>query len=261
MKLFASDYDGTLYFGKRNLEIYKKNINSIKEFQKENIFAIVTGRDHKVIQNHMKESKMSPNYIACFNGGLIFDKEYNVLFEDKLNIEFKKLFDLLSQSKAQQFVALGENQQYHQFCRITLKTLSFYLFTIRKNRGTRKNVCLKNINPNDVYMCSVVCLNEKDAEEIANEIKKLKLDCSIYFNNRFIDIVGKNTSKKHAVEIIAQDSQINDIYVIGDSYNDLNMINEFGGFTVKSANDDIKRCAKKVYDSVSDAIKDVMQHE
>ena len=36
MKLFASDFDGTFYFGKEHQKVFRENINTVKEFKKEN---------------------------------------------------------------------------------------------------------------------------------------------------------------------------------------------------------------------------------
>ena len=45
------------------------------------------------------------------------------------------------------------------------------------------------------------------------------------------------------------------IYVIGDSYNDLPMLNAFHGFTLFHAKDEIKANAEAVFAQVGDCIK------
>ncbi|HJB06188.1 MAG TPA: HAD hydrolase family protein, partial [Candidatus Merdibacter merdigallinarum] len=48
-------------------------------------------------------------------------------------------------------------------------------------------------------------------------------------------------------------------YAIGDSYNDLPMIEEFHGFSVMSAPEKIKESSKQVYLSVADCIDDLLK--
>ena len=50
-----------------------------------------------------------------------------------------------------------------------------------------------------------------------------------------------------------------DVYAIGDSYNDLPMIEEFHGFSVMSAPEKIKESSKQVYLSVADCIDDLLK--
>ena len=95
MKLFASDFDGTFYFNGKRQEIFLENISSVKKFQKNHKFAFVTGRDANSIINHISQYELKPDYIACNNGGLIYDKNMNVLYSNPLNIDFEKLMELI----------------------------------------------------------------------------------------------------------------------------------------------------------------------
>ena len=61
--------------------------------------------------------------------------------------------------------------------------------------------------------------------------------------------------------MIASHAHIHDIYTIGDSFNDINMIESFYGFAVENANDEVKKVAKQVISSVNEAISLLNQHE
>ena len=85
----------------------------------------------------------------------------------------------------------------------------------------------------------------------------MKLGCSVYVNKSFIDIVGEHASKEHAVEIIAMHTEADEVFVIGDSYNDVGMLRQFQSYTVQSATEAIQKEADHVVDSVKAAIADI----
>ena len=49
-----------------------------------------------------------------------------------------------------------------------------------------------------------------------------------------------------------------DVYVIGDSYNDYDMIKEYNGVAMTTSYPEILEIVNKTYSSVSDYIKDIL---
>ena len=57
LKILASDYDGTLFFGEEEPNFRERDIKAIKEFQKAgNLFGICTGRPYQGITPFIPES-------------------------------------------------------------------------------------------------------------------------------------------------------------------------------------------------------------
>ena len=52
-------------------------------------------------------------------------------------------------------------------------------------------------------------------------------------------------------------TQADEVFVIGDSYNDVGMLRQFESYTVESANEAIKKEADHIVESVEAAIEDI----
>lgn len=258
MRLFASDFDGTLYFGPLKKDSFKENVKSIQNFQKENAFAIVTGRDYHTVYKDVQEENLHPDYYACFSGALILDKDGNILHEEKLHIDVKQLEKAMEKYKIRHFAIMGHHQTYHKPMKTTLRQK---ILSYKANKKWYHPIHhMKDLDFNDIYSCSVGFLSEMEARECAKELEK-EYDCSFYVNKNCIDIVSKQAGKKKAVDWLMKTGQYEKAYVIGDSYNDLEMIQAYQGFTLTCASEEIQKRAFKVVRSVSEAVCYVMQQK
>jgi len=81
--------------------------------------------------------------------------------------------------------------------------------------------------------------------------------------NKALEIVSNKTNKAIAISKIRDLEKIdqNDIYVIGDSYNDIEMIKKYKGFSMINSVDDVSKISLKQYSSVSDFIKEVLTNK
>ena len=72
-------------------------------------------------------------------------------------------------------------------------------------------------------------------------------------------IKNKDVSKSKGIEFLANYLNINkeDIYVIGDSDNDYEMIKDYNGVCVINSTDNIKNVSSKVYEKISDYLKEL----
>lgn len=107
-----------------------------------------------------------------------------------------------------------------------------------------------------------ICLEivDKDlkvVEDIHQQLLK-NISFNIERNNQYIDILPKGVSKKNAIkELIARcHSKEDDLYVVGDSYNDLSMfeINKHN-FIIDKGIESLSKKATYVVDSISDCLK------
>ena len=104
--------------------------------------------------------------------------------------------------------------------------------------------------------------DQKRVEEITDHIQHAFAGhVSAYQNIGCIDIAPDLVSKSSGLHFVKEwkGYRHEDIYTIGDSFNDLPMIDEFHGFCVSHASSQIKEHAERVVDTVSEAIAHLMQ--
>jgi len=253
MKLLASDYDGTLF---RNLKVSSKDIESIRKFREEgNLFGIVTGRPFASIEHELIKKKIPYDFIIGINGGYIEDKEKNVIFHKEISLEIAD--QLVAQIKKEdvQFAAIGDGISNDVFIadkklKTRLKKLYFQLFFKKKPRNPK---LVRNF---------VTHVNQKqDSELLVKRLMNLFGDSISCHRNRgmTIDISGSDVGKEKAVQIVKDHFSADEVYVIGDSYNDINMIEKFNGFTVTSASEEIKSIASKVFANFTDLVNFILE--
>lgn len=260
MKLFASDFDGTFYFNGKKEELFLKNISTVKKFQENHTFAFVTGREVNSLIHHIHQYDFKPDYIACNNGGIIYDKNMNVLYSNPLNVDFEKLMKLIEKENVQLISMCSKSRGFFRhFIYNEENEKSVYNFYQQMNVTPVST--LEELDKTGIYMASLYCNNDEHAKKVAKIICESDLGCSAFANRMYIDIVSKGVSKRNAVEMIAKHANIQEIYTIGDSFNDMNMIEYYHGFAVEDANEEVKLIAKQVVSSVSDAIMLLNQHE
>ena len=118
------------------------------------------------------------------------------------------------------------------------------------------------VKANLSYEMLGICLEivDKDlkvVEDIHQQLLK-NISFNIERNNQYIDILPKGVSKKNAIkELIARcHSKEDDLYVVGDSYNDLSMfeINKHN-FIIDKGIESLNKKATYVVDSISDCLK------
>lgn len=260
MKLLASDFDGTFYFNGYKFDVFRQNVESAKKLQENNKFAIVTGRDAYSVSAHLNPYGLYPDYIAAYNGGLILDKNMKILYQDLPEFDFKRLMQVLKEERATMISMCSKGRGYMRFFRFDI-IMFFSTLTLYKSMHVKPLFHVSKLDKSGIYMGSVVCDSVEHAHHVSEKIKALNMKCSVHVNRRYIDIAGQHSSKVKAVEMIEKHMQAESVYTIGDSFNDIEMIQQFHGFAVHDANDEVKHVAKIVVNSVSDAIKLLMQHK
>ena len=259
MKLFASDFDGTFYFWSKDKKVFHENVQAVKEFQKENKFAVVTGRSPQSIINNLKSTDLKCDYIAGYNGGIVCDQNLNILYEDHPELDVYKILELLENEEIKSFSFFADKYMYVKCYDRSIRNYSF-MFHYAYLNNKRCTFSLNKVKNTPILMATLVCRNDEQARKICERIDNLHMKCTTYMNHNCIDITGLNSSKQKAVEIIGNHMKADEIYVIGDSYNDLSMIEYYNGFTLAHANEEIKKKAHKVVKSVSEAIYSIL-HE
>ncbi|MDE5977242.1 MAG: HAD family hydrolase [Turicibacter sp.] len=264
MKLFASDYDGTYakHTLKGQLEI-RKNIKVTKKWQEAgHLFVFATGRSISLLQLEQRLHGMVYDYIIGLNGGIIVSKTGEVLFCQSFDKEVAQaIIALVKQEDSLQYsVTDGISAHYHTVFGVTHKF--FYLFFFLKIFVKAYRLSLEQALQNPVALISVKLKTSKKAQTFAKKINDQFGDEVVAFSNlNYVDIVAKGLSKATGVKEVAKLHEIeaNDVYCMGDSFNDIPMFEEYHGLTVPEANVMIKKQAEAIFETVGEALKAILK--
>ena len=82
----------------------------------------------------------------------------------------------------------------------------------------------------------------------------------MYYDNHdfvLIDIVSKKAGKENAIKKLLEilNLEKDKALTIGDGRNDIAMIKEYNGYSMETAEIDVKKSSSKIFKSVSDALQ------
>lgn len=225
MKILASDFDLTLYV--KEEAVIKNNVSAISKFIKlGNLFCIITGRNYSNIKKLLTQYHIPYHYLICQDGAKIFD-----------SMDYCFSTEYLSREKIEQILPIIEKYNF-----------SYYLDD-GYNETTNFDDCIK-----------VACYLKgriRAAEELTSELKPLGVYA--YLSTDHINIVDNSVNKKNALEkvLLHADCNKNDLYVIGDSINDLEMLTAFQGAIMKNHHKNLEKLGKKNYSTLADYIEEL----
>jgi Cof subfamily protein (haloacid dehalogenase superfamily) len=256
MKVLASDYDGTLRISELVSEEDKMAIANFR--QAGNMFGIVTGRSMESLKMEIAKNQLAVDFIITNNGGVIYDCD-GTLLECKY-MDFNSALDIISYIKTVNCVSYVINDGFHR-----------YKFSVDENQIDHKYGNIAKTTEKEEHVLDrgkiaqiVISLNDETlSKEIAYYINTTFKDYAIaYVNVHCVDIVPVGVSKGEALLYMEThlDLEHECIYSIGDSYNDLPMLQAFQGKTLTHAQDEIKEYGFDIYDSVKDCIDDLMKN-
>lgn len=254
MKLLASDYDGTLRYEPKVVE---EDLDALKRWQQAgNLFVVVTGRSMESFMQELKENDFQCDFIVLNNGGVIYDGAGKCL--EVRYLDFDKAMELIEYIRTLPCASYVLNDGYHRH-RVVIdasqKDLKYGDMPQEKDE--------KEILEGGKIAQIVISLS--DDELAASIVRYINEQFSgfiqAYANRNCVDIVPVGVSKAEGLAYVAYYAGLSeeDVYAIGDSYNDLPMIEEFHGFSVMGAPEKIKESSKQVYLSVADCIDDLLK--
>ena len=229
MKVLISDYDQTLFTSIQGIEENKINIEKFRN--KGNLFVIATGRSFDDFMWVVNKHDLKYDYVIINHGATILDSNNKIILSNTY-INNNILSDL------KEDLSLEESLDY--FCCSGLDS-----------RLDFNHKDLTKIN-----------IKYKDTTTRESIFKKVKDKYSNYINiypisDAKIEIVSKDSSKYIAAKSLIDKLNINkdNIYVIGDSYSDIEIVKNFNGYCMKNSVDELKKVATKEYNSVSELLK------
>jgi len=243
MKIFASDLDGTLFF--KNIEKgYKQgDIEAIKKFQEAgNLFGCCTGRALNGTVPSF-ENLLTCDFYIVSSGAVICDRDLNIIYDCPINLE----------------VAKKMVEEYKNQVTIFVQTLRYYILTKGYPEDVFKYIeSLDEIQNEKIYGICLITEDHDLLDKIEIEVKEKYPEVSGFKNIDAIDVVAKGCSKGIAVNKVKQLLNADYSYGIGDSYNDIPLIQEADcGITFYSSPIKVKNEADLIVNSIEEALQNV----
>ena len=239
-----SDFDGTLYFRETEEQFRAQDVFDILFFRKRGgVFGICTGRSPDSIFD-LVGSFMRPDFIISVSGALIVDGEGKILDSccmdpaaaEAIYKDFKKSAEIVIHAGGRVY-CLGEKEYPLQ-----IRVFDF-----------------SELPLSFIYGLSMRFESEEAAAEAASRIKRKYGPFADAFRNvRHVDIVAAGCSKGTGVRKVKEIFKLDRIAGIGDSYNDLPLIEASDvGFTFQGAPEELRNAADEIVLSVSQAIEKI----
>lgn len=239
MKIIATDFDGTLSY---NGKISDEDKNAIHKFREAgNKFGIVTGRDVDLAQWIKPENGLEYDFLICCTGGVIKNDEGEIIYLKKGKMG-PFIYNLIEKAKELGAYGFSASDIFLK-CAIDIKgKIPMQIDALKE--FTQVNTGFSN---------------EENAQKFVDYVNRTYGDkISAFRNGGSVDMPPANTSKVTGVYEYAKMLGCSEIYAVGDNVNDLAMIEEFCGFAVSNAKEEVKAKAKHQCNRIADMIEFIM---
>lgn len=240
-KALASDFDGTLFFRKHPGFFKQEDLAAIQKFQAEGgLFGVCTGRSVKGIVDGIGD-RIPLDFYILVSGALILDRNRQVLMRKVISWELmKELYDMYSE----------------QFMCVIQANDNVYTMTEDVPYQVRIH-SLEELKDSYIYGISYATGSVEEAEIVAETIKsRYGEKVSAYRNINYVDVVPAGCSKGNGLNFVKERMHINVMGGIGDSFNDMPMLEEADEpFTFPASPETVRNCAKHIVGSVAEALK------
>lgn len=251
MKVLASDFDNTLFF--RNIEngFYQEDIEAIQSFQqKGHLFGLCSGRPFSGLLKPLK-GILKPDFFIASTGSLIYDKDLKLLFAQKVPFE---IVDEIYETYADETDLIVQTDSFTEF------------FCTNPTKDEKKDVVeifsVKDMKDKNIYSISLVHSTVDRARIITQQINEKYEEVDAYQNVDSIDILAKGCSKGNAIIRLKELLNLKSVGGIGDSYNDLPMLNCVDtSFTFQKSPKDIQNQVNHVVNNIAQAIQILEEEE
>jgi len=263
MKYLATDLDGTIL--QKDQTINKEDVEALIKFKEAgNTIIVSTGRGIKGIKKAFENyPEIKYDYVVACNGAIVLDNENNIVFNNYIDYEtaislFNDLLDkedilVHFEDEVSNYVIRPEHNRYDE----VLADLEERFATIIK----REDILEQN---KSYPIISLISMNEDI--EVAENIKNFILNkyghaIEAYRNQHFVDISAKNCSKGNGLKKLLEKIGIepSELYVIGDSYNDLAMFEiTDNSYTFTYAEEGVKLHAKHIVKNEAELINSIL---
>lgn len=244
-KVFATDYDGTLF---QYETVSKKDLQTIQKFRAEGgLFGIATGRMIASIKAEIIKYDIPVDFVIGINGGVTLNSDYEEIHSLTINKETAIAIKDYLIEKSATHASISDG--YHVYSE---GHVSEYL--------EKYNISYDEIIDNDIkglyskfntvdesrFVCDHI------NETYGDEVKALP-------NYEYIDIASSKTDKAIALEKYLERFKKVDVATAGDAHNDLMMLKKYKGYAMKHGDADIVNQIDRKVRTVHEALEDFMK--
>lgn len=245
--VFASDYDGTLF---KDRIIRDADLDAIRAFRaRGNKFGIVTGRAVNSVIVEMNKYAIPVDFIVAINGGVVLTHDFKEIFASTMNVDVVR--DMMNDIESHHVRFYGVNDGY----RLGRKYL------MEPSSDFEPNVELEDVetfcNEQSVRAMYVFTEHHDEAKILAHHLNKTYGHANIvaYQNVFAVDVGVKGVSKATGIQhVVDHYGYTGSIYAMGDSYNDIPMLEAYHGFVMENGEEAVKAYGKKTFNTVGDAL-------
>lgn len=247
MKLLANDFDNTLLF---HNHMKDEDVKMIHQFQKNgHLFGVCTGRSLRGVDIPSLPYGIKYDFYILLSGALILNKNKDIIFEKRIPMSLVK--EIFAFSNQQAASVVYNDEMYKVY--LTKEKDGFGIFINS----------FEELKVNDVSAFSLHF--EKDEIEQAKKLTQMINNkygdiIEAFQNNQHIDLAAKGCSKGNGIQIIKDYFHLEDkyIYAIGDSWNDLPMLNVVkNSYTFTYAHQEVQKQAKIIVNTLAECIEDI----
>ena len=259
-KMLVLDFDDTLF--KDDLTISKENIDAIKKAKNQGVVVLFcSGRSDESMLQYIEKLDLhdKDEYFVSFNGAKIDTI-------DRQNIFHKTI----EQPILKEIVQIGKkNEVTVQLYKEDKMIVEEITDTVRKYIELTQSEPMVQENIETLDFSTKILLNSEDREKLeqlkARIESKYKEQLNVFFSKpNYLEVLNKEANKGLAVKYLAEklDIHVEEIIAVGDSFNDLFMI-EYAGMGVAVANgrDKVKEKANYITknDNNHHAVREVIE--
>ena len=267
-KLLAIDLDGTLFYPKRKRKcICKKNVLFLRKWiDAGNKVVLVTSRSTQFVEKLNDEIKRPVDFLTCCSsqvisgGKLIYEK---TMPNDKLKLILsfiEKTYDpiaLLMTSENHPCIIKYNRKVNHLF--LTFYRLwRWFQFSYREPYVYDNELFEKELNSSKIYKIMVFIGLRKNKAKISKEtnkeLREAFTDIESSWTAQVNELTPAGCNKGNGVERYCELMNINhdDVYVVGDSGNDITMFNKFHehSYCMKRGHPSARKYAKHIISRV-----------
>ncbi|MEG1222214.1 MAG: HAD family hydrolase [Bacilli bacterium] len=276
-KILATDLDGTLFFPKRRLiMIPRKNLEFLREFYDAgNKIVVVSGRNVNFAKKVEKKIGRPITFIGCnfayvYEEGIIkcektFDGQKLLVFLESLIDKFEPI-SFVGMSKDENCVI--RMFKYKLIYKILYPIYNLLQCSYRESYKIENSNFYASVLKNNMYKCMVMFGVSKQKVAYTSIVNKYLNTydkfCEISWSGKAIELTPTGASKSAGLSWYLKEHGYSeeDLYVVGDSGNDITMFKDFNknSFCMEHGDPTVKKYAKHIIKNFND-IKEYILNE
>ncbi len=235
-EIVFSDYDGTIYIVRDEMCENVKAIGKYRDLGGK--FVIITGRSKTSASNVIKEYHIPYDYVICNNGAIIFNRDMEKIYDQGIPTDITdKIIRYLETKKNIEIFFYDEADKipYHhqELLKIRIRTTDYTLAQTMEDEINR-------LFGEDIIVHSAFP--------------------GMYYDNHdyvIIDIVSRKAGKENAIKKLLEilNMQKEQVVTMGDGRNDIAMIREYNGYSMETAENEVKKVASKIFKNIAEALE------